>query len=95
MDYGSRLIHPTSFNECVTMSCSQDMTAYLVVAMKQKFFFSPPMTALAIAAICIAILAATNFGPRSARETMVASATTASSARAAGAIITPSVEAGY
>jgi hypothetical protein len=63
--------------------------------MKQKLFFSPPMMALATAAICVAILAATNFGARLAGETMVSAATTASSVRAAGAIITPSVDAGY
>jgi len=71
------------------------MTGYLPLIMKQKFLFSPPMVALVTAAICIAILAATNFGPRPAAETMVASATTASSVRAAGAVITPSVDAGY
>jgi hypothetical protein len=71
------------------------MTAYMPFVMKQKFLFSPPIVALATAAICIAILAATNFGPRPAAETMVASATTTSSVRAAGAIITPSVNAGY
>jgi hypothetical protein len=63
--------------------------------MKQNLFFSPPIIALAIAAICVAILAATNFGPRPAAETMVASATTESSVRAAGAIMTPTVSAGY
>jgi len=77
------------------MSCCQGMTAYLPLIMKQKFLFSPPMVALVTAAICIALLAATNFGPRPAAETMVASATTASSVRAAGAVITPSVDAGY
>jgi uncharacterized membrane protein len=95
MDYASRLIRPTSFNECVTMSCSQGTTAYLSAIMKQKFFLSPAIMALMTAAICVAILAATNFGPRPAAETMVASATTASSVRAAGAIITPSNNAGY
>jgi uncharacterized membrane protein len=70
------------------------MTTYIPNMMK-TFFFSPPIVALATAAICIAILAATNFGLRPAAETMVASATTASSVKAAGAIITPSVAAGY
>jgi hypothetical protein len=77
------------------MSCSRTMTAYLLVVMKQKFLFSPPMLAMATAAICLAILAATNLGVRPARETMVSSATTASSVRAAGALITPTVDAGY
>jgi hypothetical protein len=95
MSYACGLIQPMSFNECVTMSCSQGMTAYLRLIMKQKFFFSPPMVAFTTAAICIAILAATNFGPRPARETMASAATTASSVEAAGAIITPSVDAGY
>jgi hypothetical protein len=63
--------------------------------MKQKLFFSPPLIVLATAAICIAILAATNFGARPAAETMVASATTESSVRAAGAVITPTIDAGY
>jgi hypothetical protein len=88
-------IHYTSFNERVTASCRQGMTTYVLATMRQNFFFSPPVMALAIAAICIAILAATNFGPRPGAETMVASATTSSSVRAAGAIITPSVNAGY
>jgi hypothetical protein len=60
------------------------------VIMKRSIIFSPPVIALAVAAVCVVVLVATIFGstePHS--ETMFSASTTGSSVDAAGATITP------
>lgn len=64
--------------------------ANMRVIMKRSVMFSPPLIALAVAAVCVVILVSTIFGsgkPHS--ETMFSASTTGSSVDAAGATITP------
>jgi hypothetical protein len=57
--------------------------------MKRSIKFSPPLIALAVAAICVILFVATNFiGGQPHSETMFSASTTGSSADAVGAIIT-------
>ena len=58
--------------------------------MKRSIIFSPPLIALAVAAICVVVLIAMNFGSTKPHiETMFSASTTGSSVDAAGATITP------
>lgn len=60
------------------------------VIMKQRIIFSPPLIALAVAAIGVVVLFAINFGlTKPHTETMFSASTTGSSVDAAGATITP------